>query len=70
VQPLSSSAGFASSHAPHDLLPVSIDDLLQAESRIAPWVHRTPVHTCASINSLVGNPALCDTGPWDRSLIA
>jgi len=35
-------------------LPVVFDDVLAAAERIAPFVHRTPVLTCSTLNRLVG----------------
>ena len=33
---------------------MSYQEILNAVERIAPYIHRTPVHTCSTIDDLVG----------------
>ena len=40
-------------------LPVSYDDILEAASRIAPYTHRTPVVTSATLDHQVGADVFC-----------
>ena len=46
---------------------ISLDDVRAAAQRIAPWAHRTPVMTCATLDRLAGRRLFFKCEQWQKS---
>jgi threonine dehydratase/serine racemase len=46
---------------------ITIDDIRQAAQRIAPWAHRTPVMTCATLDRRAGRRLFFKCEQWQKS---
>jgi len=45
---------------------ITIDDIRTAAQRIAPWAHRTPIMTCATLDALAGRRLFFKCEQWQK----
>src|SRR5437588_1275409 len=46
---------------------ITLDDVRRAAERIAPWAHRTPVMTCATLDRIAGRRLFFKCEQWQKS---